>query len=113
MDDKLLGVDVAQSAIALGVSISQIESVLGIVILIVQCCYILYRCIFNIWTSVKNKEYAKIGDSILLLEEDLIVLLEKLKQDSASTEDEEKKAEIEEKIVQVEKLIDNYGASKE
>lgn len=113
MDDKLLGVDIVQSAVTLGISVAQVESIMGIVILVIQCCYIAYRCIFNIYTSIKNKEYAKIGDSIITLEEDLQAMLKRLQEESLSTDDETKRAELENKIEKVEKLIDKYGTSKE
>lgn len=109
MNDKLLGVDIVQSAVTLGVTIPQIESVMSIVILVIQCCYILYRCIFNIYTSCKNKEYAKIGDSIITLEDDLIALLKDLENKSLSTDDEVEKKAIDDKIQEVSKLIDRYG----
>ncbi len=111
MDDKLLGVDIVQSAVTLGISYSQIESIMGIVILVVQCCYIAYRCIFNIYTSIKNKEYAKIGDSIITLEDDLLALLKQLEEKSMSTDSEQERADIENKITEVQKLIDKYGTT--
>lgn len=113
MDDKLLGVDIVQSAVALGVSVTQIESILGITILVIQCCYIAWRFIYNLYTSWKNKEYAKIGDSILTLEDDLLELSKKYQEASMSTDNEQERADIENKIDKVEKLIAKYGNKKD
>ncbi len=109
MDDKLLGVDIVQSAVTLGISVSAVESIMGIVILVIQCCYIAYRCIFNIYSSIKSKEYAKIGDSIITLEDDLIALLKQLQEKSLATDNEQERADIENKITEVQKLIEKYG----
>ena len=109
MDDKLLGVDITQTAVTLGFSISQIESVMGIVILVIQCCYIAWRFGYNIYNSIKTKEYAKIGDSIITLEDDLIALLKKYEEESMATDDEQERKAIEDKIEKVEKLIEKYG----
>lgn len=109
MDDKLLGVDIAQTAVTLGYSITTIESVMGIVILVVQCCFIAWRLIWSVYSAIKNKQYEKIGDYIITLEDDLIALLKDLKEKSSNAQTDEEKQEIEQKIEKVEKLIEAYG----
>ena len=109
MDDKLLGVDIAQTAVTLGYSITTIESVMGIVILVVQCCFIAWRLGYSIYQAIKNKQYEKIGDAIITLEDDLIALLKELKEKQSNATTDDEKQEIEAKIEKVEKLIEQYG----
>ena len=105
MDDKLLGLDITQSALTLGYSISTIQSVMGIIILVVQCCYIAWRFGYNVYSAWKNKQYEKIGDSIITLQDDLIKLLKEYEEKLLVTTDETERADLEEKIANVNKLI--------
>lgn len=101
--------DILSSVFGISVGISQIESILGIVILCVQCAYILYRCIYNIVTSIKNKKYTEIGKSILEFEEELTELLDKLREQQLSETDEVKLQEIGEKISKVESMVNKIN----
>ena len=57
---------VEDGVIVAGVSygIAEIKNILGIVLLVLNICLILYKCIYGIVTHVKNKRYDQIDDEI-------------------------------------------------
>ena len=53
------------------ISIEQIETILGIIILCVQIALILYKGIFAIVKKVKNKDYSGIKEDIETMKDEL------------------------------------------
>lgn len=105
MDDKLLGLDITQSAITLGFSIATIQSVLGLTMLIIQLAFIAFRGVWTIYTYIKNKQYDKVADQLVIIQDDLIKLLKEYEEKLLVTTDEQERADLEEKIANVNKLI--------
>ena len=64
-------VDNALIAIGLAFAISDIESILGIIILILQIIWILAKAIVRIYHAIKEKNGKEVTDSIKDLSEDL------------------------------------------
>ena len=98
--------DIIVSAFNISFSITQIENVLGIVILCLQIAYICYRVGYNIYKNTKDKKYDKIGDDIFSLEQQLKLMLEKLAEKKNSTTDEIELKKLSEEISRVEKLLE-------
>lgn len=74
MNDKLLDITIP---IACYLGISQIESILGVVLLILQLILILYKCGYKIYLSIKHNKYEEIGTTIEETIEDTKELIER------------------------------------
>ena len=84
-------VDNALIAIGLAFAISDIESILGIIILIVQLVWILSKAIVRIYHAVKEKNDKEVTDSIKDLSEDLTDLKKTLPNETKKEGDEDGK----------------------
>lgn len=74
-------VDTVLIAFGLTYAISDIESILGITILIVQLVWILAKAIVRIYHAIKEKNCKEVTDSIKDLSEDLTDIQDKLKKE--------------------------------
>ena len=84
-------VDNVLIAIGLAFAISDIESILGIIILIVQLVWILSKAIVRIYHAVKEKNGKEVTDSIKDLSEDLTDLKKTLPNETKKEGDEDGK----------------------
>ena len=84
-------VDNALIAIGLAFAISDIESILGIIILIVQLVWILSKAIVRIYHAIKEKNGKEVTDSIKDLSEDLTDLKKTLPNETKKEGDEDGK----------------------
>ena len=84
-------VDNALIAIGLAFAISDIESILGIIILIVQLVWILSKAIVRIYHAVKEKNGKEVTDSIKDLSEDLTDLKKTLPNETKKEGDDDGK----------------------
>ena len=83
-------VDNALIAIGLAFAISDIESILGIIILIVQLVWILAKAIVRIYHAVKEKNGKEVTDSIKDLSDDLTDLKNNLPSQKKEGDDDGK-----------------------
>lgn len=74
-------VDNVLIAIGLIYAISDIESILGIIILVIQIIWILVKAIIKIYHSIKDKNISGVKDSIKDLHDDLTDIQDQLKED--------------------------------
>ena len=84
-------VDNVLIAIGLAFAISDIESILGIIILIVQLVWILSKAIVRIYHAVKEKNGKEVTDSIKDLSEDLTDLKKTLPNETKKEGDDDGK----------------------
>ena len=84
-------VDNVLIAIGLAFAISDIESILGIIILIVQLLWILTKAIVRIYHAVKEKNSKEVTDSIKDLSEDLTDLKKTLPNETKKEGDDDGK----------------------
>ena len=84
-------VDNALIAIGLAFAISDIESILGIIILIVQLVWILSKAIVRIYHAIKEKNGKEVTDSIKDLSEDLTDLKKTLPNETKKEGDDDGK----------------------
>ena len=84
-------VDNVLIAIGLAFAISDIESILGITILIVQLVWILAKAILRIYHAIKEKNGKEVTDSIKDLSEDLTDLKKTLPNDTKKEGDDDGK----------------------
>ena len=70
-------------SIALGVAISieQIETILGIIILVIQIVWILWKCGVSIYNKIKEKRYSEIGEDIKQVQDELSNLKDQVTKD--------------------------------
>ena len=70
-------------SIALGVAISieQIETILGIIILVIQIVWILWKCGVSIYHKIKEKRYSEIGEDIKQVQDELTNLKDQVTKD--------------------------------
>lgn len=64
-------VDVASG----GYGLANIQTILGIILLVLSILSILFKCVLSIYTHIKNKEYKEIADELDKAKEEI----EKLK----------------------------------
>ena len=83
-------VDNVLIAIGLAFAISDIESILGIIILIVQLVWILSKAIVRIYHAVKEKNGKEVTDSIKDLSDDLTDLKNNLPSQKKEGDDDGK-----------------------
>lgn len=83
-------VDNALIAIGLAFAISDIESILGIIILIVQLVWILAKAVIRIYHAIKEKNGKEVTDSIKDLSEDLTDLKNNLPSQKKEGDDDGK-----------------------
>lgn len=92
-------------------SISDIESTISIIILVIQCVYILYRIIFNIYLTTKGKstkeyDWSDTDTLINTLKDTLNILINK---ENKTEEDKTKIHDLEETIQKLENKEVNNG----
>ena len=84
-------VDNVLIAIGLAFAISDIESILGIIILIVQLVWILAKAIVRIYHAIKEKNGKEVTDSFKDLSEDLTDLKKTLPNETKKEGDDDGK----------------------
>ena len=84
-------VDNVLIAIGLAFAISDIESILGIIILIVQLVWILSKAIVRIYHAVKEKNDKEVTDSLKDLSEDLTDMKNNLPSQKKEGDDDGKR----------------------
>lgn len=84
-------VDTVLIAIGLTISISDIESILGITILVVQLIWILSKAIVRIYHAIKEKNGKEVTDSLKDLSEDLTDLKKTLPNETKKEGDDDGK----------------------
>ena len=57
-------IDTTLIAIGMALGISQIESILGIIIISIQVLWILFKLCYNVYKSIKNKKFEKIKQEV-------------------------------------------------
>ena len=86
-------VDNVLITIGLAFAISDIESILGIIILIVQLIWILSKAIVRIYHAIKEKNGKEVTDSLKDLSEDLTDLKKTLPNETKKEGDDDGKSE--------------------
>ena len=76
--------------IGLAFAISDIESILGIIILIVQLVWILAKAVIRIYQAIKEKNTKEVTDSLKDLSEDLTDLKKTLPNEKKEGDDDGK-----------------------
>ena len=80
IEDVLIGVGIA-------VSISDIQQVLSIILLVFNVCWILFKFGYKIYERIKNKQIKEIGDDIKETHDELETLSDSLKDSEQEKED--------------------------
>nr|DAI46663.1 MAG TPA: ATP synthase B chain precursor-like protein [Caudoviricetes sp.] len=57
-------IDTTLIAIGTALGISQIESILGIIIISIQILWILFKLCYNVYKSIKDKKYEKVKQEV-------------------------------------------------
>lgn len=57
-------IDTTLIAIGTALGISQIESILGIIIISIQILWILFKLYYNVYKSIKNKKFERVKQEV-------------------------------------------------
>lgn len=57
-------IDATLIAFGTALGISQIESVLGVIIISIQILWILFKLCYNVYKSIKNKKFEKVKQEV-------------------------------------------------
>lgn len=84
-------IDTFMTTIGLTYGLAQIHEILGIVILVLNICWMLTRLGYNIYIKVKNKDFKGIEEDVNKTLDDLSSIKDSIEQKEKEKEDDERK----------------------
>ena len=84
-------IDTFMTTIGLTYGLAQIHEILGIVILVLDICWMLTRLGLNIYTKIKNKDFKGIEEDVNKTLDDLSSIKDSIEQKEKEKEDGERK----------------------
>lgn len=84
-------IDTFLTTIGLTYGLAQIHDILGIVILVLNICWMISRLAYNIYIKAKNKDFKGIEEDVNKTLDDLASIKDSIEQKEKEKEDDERK----------------------